>query len=138
MPRDPIESRISDRIRFEHMHRAATDVMRFVHGRERPDLDGDDMLRRAVLHAIQEIGEAAARVTEVGRALAPEVPWGSIVQMRHIMVHVYWGVDLDRVWSVATNNMKEIIVAAAAAIEKLPLPDSAQSGDGQPGSRPPA
>ena len=82
------------------------------------------MLRRAVLHAIQEIGEAAARMTEAGRALAPQLPWGSIVQMRHIMVHVYWGVDLDRVWSVATDHMKAISEAAAKAIPQLPLLDS--------------
>lgn len=123
MPRDPVESRISDRIRYEHMLEASQAVMRFVTGRQRSDMESDDMLRRAVLHAIQEIGEAAARMTEAGRALAPQLPWGSIVQMRHIMVHVYWGVDLDRVWSVATDHMNTISEAAAQAVPKLPLPD---------------
>lgn len=105
------------------MLEASQAVTRFVAGRQRSDLESDDMLRRAVLHAIQEIGEAAARMTEAGRALAPQLPWGSIVQMRHIMVHVYWGVDLDRVWSVATDHMRTISEAAAQAIPKLPLPD---------------
>jgi uncharacterized protein with HEPN domain len=123
MPRDPIESRISDRIRYEHMLNASQAVTQFITDRQRSDLDNDDMLRRAVLHAIQEIGEAASRMTAAGRALAPELPWGSMVQMRHIMVHVYWGIDLDRVWSVATDHMKAISDAAANAIPKLPLPD---------------
>ncbi len=60
-------------------------------GRSRPDLDADMLLRRATVHAIQEIGEAAARMSEAGRTLVPELPWGSIVQMRNIVVHVYWG-----------------------------------------------
>lgn len=123
MPHDPVESRISDRIRFEHMLQASKAAMQFVHGRQRADLEKDDMFRRALLHAIQEIGEAAARMSDAGRALAPELAWGSIVQMRHIMVHVYWGVDLDRVWSVAVSNMQEICSAAEQAITKLPLPE---------------
>lgn len=128
MQRDPTESRLSDRIRYEHMRQASSAVMQFIDGRQRSDLESDDMLRRAVLHAIQEIGEAAARMSEDGRALAPELPWGSIVQMRHIMVHVYWGVDLDRVWSVAVNNMKSICEAAERAIPRLPLHDSGSEG----------
>lgn len=124
MPRDPFESRISDRIRYEHMLAAARAVTTFIEGRQRPDLEKNDMLRRAILHAIQEIGEAAARMIDDGRSLAPDLPWGSIVQMRHIMVHVYWGVDLDRIWSVATGHMSPIITAAEVAIPKLPLPDA--------------
>ncbi|MCI0365361.1 MAG: DUF86 domain-containing protein [Phycisphaerales bacterium] len=124
MPRDPVESRISDRIRYEHMMQASKAAMQFVQGRQRADLDKDDMLRRALLHAIQEIGEAASRMSDAGRTLSPKLAWGSIVQMRHIMVHVYWGVDLDRVWSVAVSNMQEICDAAEQAITKLPLPDS--------------
>lgn len=126
MPRDPVETRISDRIRYEHMLQASKAVTRFIEGRQRSDLNKDDMLRRAVLHAIQEIGEAAARMSDHGRTLAPDLPWGSIVQMRHIMVHVYWGVDLDRVWSVASGHMNAISDAAEIAIPKLPLPDTTQ------------
>lgn len=74
MPRDPFESRISDRIRYEHMLAAARAVTTFIEGRQRPDLEKNDMLRRAILHAIQEIGEAAARMTDDGRSLAPTCP----------------------------------------------------------------
>lgn len=63
------------------------------------------MLRRSLINAIQEIGEAAARTTELGRSCSPDVPWGQIVQMRHILVHVYWGIDLDRVWKTATDDL---------------------------------
>jgi uncharacterized protein with HEPN domain len=48
--------------------------MEFVAERSRGDLDSDDMQRRALVNAVQEIGEAAARVTPSGRARAPSLP----------------------------------------------------------------
>ena len=84
---------------------AARAAMSFVEDRTRADLDADDMLRRALVNAIQEIGEAAARVTDEGRARAPSLPWGSIVAMRHILVHVYWGVDHDQLWKVILEDL---------------------------------
>ena len=122
MPHDEQTERISDRIRYEHIRDAARDIGVMIAGRSRADLDADMILRRATIHAIQEIGEAAARLSDAGRALTPELPWGSIVQMRHIMVHVYWGVDLDRVWQVAVENVPPLVGLAERAIASLPLP----------------
>lgn len=87
-------------------------------GRDRADLDADMMLRRALLHAITEIGEAAARVSDPARSLLPSVPWDQIVATRNILVHVYWGVDLDIVWSVASNRMSELTMAIEALFRK--------------------
>jgi len=73
MPRDPSQGGPSDRERLQHMLDAAMDVRLFVMGRTRRDLDTDAMLRRAMVNALQTIGEAAARVTEVGRARVPSL-----------------------------------------------------------------
>jgi uncharacterized protein with HEPN domain len=122
MPRDEQTERISDRIRYEHIRDAAKDIVAMTTGRSRMDLDSDMVLRRAMINAVQEIGEAAARMSNAGRALAPELPWGSIVQMRHIVVHVYWGVDLGRIWLVAIDHVPPLVQIAERAIQQLPLP----------------
>lgn len=122
MPRDEEAERISDRIRYGPIRDAARDIVQMTAGRSRADPDSDMLLRRATIHAVQEIGEAAARMSAAGRALVPELPWGSIVQMRNIVVHVYWGVNLDRVWQVALDNVPPLIPLAERAIASLPLP----------------
>lgn len=81
------------------------------------------MFRRALINAIQEIGEAAARITDEGRARAPELPWGKIVAMRHVMVHVYWGVDLDQLWKVAARDVPVLIVHIEDAVSSWPRPE---------------
>lgn len=122
MPRDRDTNRISDRIRFEHILAAAKDIAFITTSRKRNDLDTDMILRRALLHAIQEVGEAAARVSDAGRGLIPTLPWGSIVQIRHIVVHVYWGIDMDRIWRAATEQVPKLIDLVEDAIRQLPLP----------------
>lgn len=88
---------------------AARDAARYVEGRSRVDLDTDSMLLRAVVHALQVIGEAAARTSDEGRARVPELPWEKIVGMRHILVHVYFDIDADAVWRVTQKDLAIMI-----------------------------
>lgn len=88
MPRDRERPLIDDRVRIEHMLEAARDVASFVAGRARADLESDAMLQRAITNAVQQIGEAAANIGDASRARVPGLPWGQIVAMRHVLVHV--------------------------------------------------
>lgn len=42
--------------------------------------------------------------------------------MRHVLVHVYWGVDLDRAWATATADAPVLIAALEQACINWPLP----------------
>lgn len=76
MPREGKSALPDDFVRLYHMVIAAKDALFFAESRTRKDLDEDRMFSRAVVHAIQEIGEAAARVSDGGRARAADIPWG--------------------------------------------------------------
>lgn len=65
-------------------------IARFVVGIDRERFVGDDLMRSAVLHKLQVIGEAAGRVSETTRALAPAVPWRQVVGFRNFTVHAYF------------------------------------------------
>jgi uncharacterized protein with HEPN domain len=109
MPPDHASPGREDRIRLQHMRLAALDARSFAADRSRADLDSDAMLRRALTHALQEIGEAAAKVSQSTRDAVPELPWIKIVGMRHILVHVYYAADHDTIWRVATEHLPTML-----------------------------
>ena len=47
-------------------------------------------------------------MSERFRAAHPEIPWQQIVGMRNVLVHRYFGVDFDVVWSVVENDLPRL------------------------------
>jgi uncharacterized protein with HEPN domain len=123
MPRDPSKSPLDDRIRVQHMLEAARDVVRLAAGRKRDELRTDMPLRRAMVNAIQEIGEAAAKVSPAGRSRVPAMPWPLVVGMRNRLVHGYDEIDFDVVWKVAGEEAPSLIAMLEAAFLTWPLPE---------------
>ena len=97
-----------DAIRIRHMLEAIDLVDGFVRDRIAEDLKSDAMLRLALTRAIEIVGEAAARVTPDGRALAPTVPWQAMVGMRNRLVHAYFDVDCNILWTTATDSLPRL------------------------------
>lgn len=79
----------------------------------------DDLVRSAVLQKLSVIGEAAARVSEETRTAHPEVPWNQARGMRNLLVHAYFSVDWDVVWTTATDSVPRL----AGQIAKILAPE---------------
>jgi len=109
MPPDPRAKILHDQERLRHMLEAAKDAVAFAQGRSRADLDSDRMLSHAMVHCVQVIGEAGARVSQISRELYPRLPWAKMVGMRHILIHSYFEIDADAVWRVVTEQLPDLI-----------------------------
>jgi len=57
---------------------------------------------------IQIIGEAAYKLDPKKRGKYPEIPWKKIIGMRHSLVHGYFNIDLDIVWTVVEKDLTDI------------------------------
>ncbi|HNS45265.1 MAG TPA: DUF86 domain-containing protein [Alphaproteobacteria bacterium] len=101
--------RKDDLIRVRHMLDAAREAMLFARNKSRIDLDENRMLALSIIKSIEMIGEAASRVTRDGREEHPEIPWTDIVAMRNRLIHVYFDIDLDRVWDTVTDDLPGLI-----------------------------
>lgn len=69
---------------------------------------------------MQIIGEAARGVSPQLRDRHSEIPWTQIVGMRNILVHVYFGVDVDVVWDVVERDLQDLKGNAEAILNTLP------------------
>ncbi len=99
----------SDRHRIEHMLEAALQATEFVRGRSRNDLESDVQLRLALLRALEIVGEAASRVTPETQAAYPEIPWRLAVSTRNRLIHAYFDIDLDIIWTTATHSLPALV-----------------------------
>jgi uncharacterized protein with HEPN domain len=103
--------RPDDAARIRHMIEAAEACEGFVAGRTRGDLDADLMLRFALIRAIEVIGEAASKVSSETRAAAQKIPWPAVVATRNRLVHAYFDIDHDILWTAATQEIPSLLSA---------------------------
>jgi uncharacterized protein with HEPN domain len=98
-----------DAIRLQHMLDTAETALTFIDGRTREDLDLDRMLLFGLTHALLVIGEAAMKVGDETRSQSPQIEWAKMVSMRHRLVHAYFDVDRDIVWTTTIEKLAPLV-----------------------------
>jgi uncharacterized protein with HEPN domain len=76
----------------------------------------DSKTQDAVIRNLEVIGEAAKRLSETSRQAAPLIPWKQIAGMRDVLIHNYFGVQLDRVWQVVERDLTPLESAVNALL----------------------
>jgi len=71
----------------------------------REAFEDDELIQNWILHHLQVIGEAARAISDELKNEHNEMPWQQIVGMRHILVHRYFEVDTDLIWSVVEDDV---------------------------------
>ena len=77
------------------------------------------MAFEAILRQIEIIGEAASHVPPNIQARASEIPWRNLVGMRNHLIHGYFAIDADIVWSVLHDKLPAMIPVVKKLIEEL-------------------
>ena len=70
----------------------------------RDAFDRDELVQTWIVHHLQILGEAAARLSPAVRAQT-SVPWNAIIGMRNILVHAYFQIDREAVWRVVERDL---------------------------------
>ena len=65
-------------------------------------------LQDSVCRRLEIMGEAAGKLPKEFCQAHPEVPWARIRGMRNILIHEYFQVDLEAVWTTVTVSLPEL------------------------------
>lgn len=98
MPRD-------SSVYLEDIVTAAERIASYVEGYSRESFGGDPKTVDAVVRNLEIIGEAVKQVPIQVREQAPHVEWTKIAGLRDVLIHAYFGVDLDIVWDIVQNKV---------------------------------
>ncbi len=96
--------------------------MSFARGRVRDDLETDRQLLLSLVKEIETVGEAASQVTDPTRQELADIPWNSIIAMRNRLVHAYFSINLDILWSTVQQDLPALI----DLLERSVPPESCQ------------
>jgi uncharacterized protein with HEPN domain len=69
----------------------------------------NDMTIDAVVRNFEIIGEAANRIDQDFRDNNPEIEWNRIRGFRNRIIHEYFGIDYEIVWSIIDSYLDELI-----------------------------
>jgi len=98
-----------DRIRLRHMLDAALEIQQYVQSASREELNRDRKLVHSLVHLFEIVGEAATQVSDELRERTPDIPWLVIIGMRNRLIHAYFAIDLNVVWSTSTIDIPLLI-----------------------------
>lgn len=68
-------------------------------------LSSDEMIIDAVIRNFEVIGEASAKIPNNIKERYPDVEWKEAIGFRNILIHDYFGVDVEAVWDTIQKNL---------------------------------
>ena len=102
---------------LDHMIQAIESVFTYVSGMDREAFGADRKTQDAVIRNLEIVGEACSNVLRRDPVFAqshPEVPWRFAYEMRNVLAHGYFVVDLDVVWAPVSSDLPEMMVNVRA------------------------
>ena len=107
-----------DRLLLIHIHQEIVFLRKISAGRRYEDLQTDEYFAHAVIRAIEVIGEASKNLSAPLKEGHPEIAWRDIAGMRDKVIHRYFEINWQIVWSVITDDLPELEPGIAALLQK--------------------
>jgi uncharacterized protein with HEPN domain len=101
--------------RLQDVLEAIDRIRRYLKGRR--EFDADPLVQVWVIHHLEIVGEACRALSDDLRNRHSDVPWSAIIGMRNILVHDYFGLNLDEVWTAAERDLPVLKERIEAILE---------------------
>ena len=103
-----MSKRSSDLLLLDMME-AAVKILKYTQGLTFEDFLADDKTIDAVVRNFEIIGEASLRIDEDFRLENPQIEWKNLRGFTNRIVHDYFGIDYEIVWSILTQDVEELV-----------------------------
>lgn len=91
--------------RIQDILKAIKKIEDYVEGMTASQFKKNELVVDAVVRNLEIIGEASRNLTQSFKRLHPSIEWNKIIAMRNILIHEYFGVDVNVVWYTVNNHL---------------------------------
>lgn len=91
------------------MKESAEKILKYTQGITYDDFLKDDKTIDAVVRNFEIIGEASNRIDDDFKFDNPKIEWKKLRGFRNRIVHEYFGIDYEIVWSILQHDLDELI-----------------------------
>ena len=101
------------------MNEAMQNIREFTGNMSYDQFCNDTKTIYAVTRGFEILGEAAKHIDDSIRLKYPGIPWKMIAGMRDKLIHEYFGIALEIVWSAVQDDLPDLQRDLAPVLEEL-------------------
>ena len=101
-------SKRSDSLYVRDIKEAIDAIFSYTRGITFDDFKLDRMRYSAVIREFELIGEAVGNLADDVKENYPHIAWQDIRDFRNLLVHEYFGVDLEIVWNIIQSDLPSL------------------------------
>ena len=79
----------------------------------------NELIQKWMIYHLQIIGEAASKISNEIQISYTSIPWSQIVGLRNIVVHEYFGIDIEEIWNTITIDIPNLKIEVQKIIDEL-------------------
>ncbi|EFK06154.1 putative toxin-antitoxin system, antitoxin component [delta proteobacterium NaphS2] len=99
------------RIYCEDILESGSAIFEYVKDLSYEEFQRDRKTYSAVIREFEIIGEAVGKLPEELKKRRPQVEWQDIKDFRNLLIHEYFGVDLEIVWKIIEDDLPGLLDA---------------------------
>ena len=114
-----MKDRLGDKTRLLHIIDSIEEIKDYLKDSKFEEFRDNSMMRNACIRQLEIIGEACGKISEKIRGENSGVAWKSIVGLRNILIHQYFGVDIQVIWDIIQSDIPDLEIQIRKILKEV-------------------